>query len=215
MRCPYCGELENKVIDSRMAKEGDTVRRRRQCLSCDTRFTTYERVEQLPLVLIKKDNRREPFNREKILMGMQRACEKRDISIHTLERFVDELEREFQELGEREIPSSMIGERVMRKLHELDDVPTCGLPPFTESSRTSMISCRNSRTCLSAVAPMPPRRSSTDGGAYPDTAVLPSQFPRPASFPGPTFRSPPVLELDGCWGSTRASSEGTYAPYDG
>lgn len=122
MRCPYCGELENKVIDSRMAKEGNTVRRRRQCLSCNTRFTTYERVEQLPLVLIKKDNRREAFNREKILMGMQRACEKRDISIHTLERFIDDLEREFQELGEREIPASMVGERVMRKLHELDDV---------------------------------------------------------------------------------------------
>jgi len=122
MRCPYCGELENKVIDSRMAKEGNTVRRRRQCLSCDTRFTTYERVERLPLVLIKKDNRREPFDREKILMGMQRACEKRDISIHTLERFIDELERELQELGEREISASIVGERVMRKLHELDDV---------------------------------------------------------------------------------------------
>lgn len=122
MRCPYCGELENKVIDSRMAKEGNTVRRRRQCLACDTRFTTYERVERLPLVLIKKDNRREPFDREKILMGMQRACEKRDISIHTLERFIDELERELQELGEREISASIVGERVMRKLHELDDV---------------------------------------------------------------------------------------------
>ncbi len=122
MRCPYCGELENKVIDSRMAKEGNTVRRRRQCLACDTRFTTYERVERLPLVLIKKDNRREPFDREKILMGMQRACEKRDISIHTLERFIDELERELQELGEREVSSSIVGERVMRKLHELDDV---------------------------------------------------------------------------------------------
>jgi len=122
MRCPYCGELENKVIDSRMAKEGNTVRRRRQCLSCNTRFTTYERVERLPLVLIKKDNRREPFDREKILMGMQRACEKRDISIHTLERFIDDLERELQEMGEREVPSSLVGERVMRKLHELDDV---------------------------------------------------------------------------------------------
>jgi transcriptional repressor NrdR len=105
-----------------MAKEGNTVRRRRQCLSCNTRFTTYERVERLPLVLIKKDNRREPFDREKILMGMQRACEKRDISIHTLERFIDDLERELQEMGEREVPSSLVGERVMRKLHELDDV---------------------------------------------------------------------------------------------
>ncbi len=122
MRCPYCSELENKVIDSRMAKEGNTVRRRRQCLACNTRFTTYERVERLPLVLIKKDNRREPFNREKILKGMQRACQKRNISINTLELFIDNLERELQELGEKEVPASIVGERVMRKLHELDDV---------------------------------------------------------------------------------------------
>lgn len=122
MRCPYCGDLSNKVIDSRMAKEGNTVRRRRQCLDCGARFTTYERVEQLPLVLIKKDNRREPFNREKILSGMQKACEKRNISINTLEQFVDDLERELQELGEKEIPSSIVGERVMKKLHQLDDV---------------------------------------------------------------------------------------------
>ncbi|OEU45840.1 MAG: transcriptional regulator NrdR [Desulfobacterales bacterium S7086C20] len=122
MRCPYCSELENKVIDSRMAKEGNTVRRRRQCLACNSRFTTYERVEHLPLVLIKKDNRREPFNREKILKGMQRACQKRNISINTLELFIDNLERELQELGEKEVPASMVGERVMRKLQELDDV---------------------------------------------------------------------------------------------
>ncbi|MBW2194091.1 MAG: transcriptional repressor NrdR [Deltaproteobacteria bacterium] len=122
MRCPYCSELENKVIDSRMAKEGNTVRRRRQCLACNSRFTTYERVEHLPLVLIKKDNRREPFNREKILKGMQRACQKRNISINTLELFIDNLERELQEFGEKEVPASMVGERVMRKLQELDDV---------------------------------------------------------------------------------------------
>ncbi len=122
MRCPYCSELENKVIDSRMAKEGNTVRRRRQCLVCNSRFTTYERVEHLPLVLIKKDNRREPFNREKILKGMQRACQKRNISINTLELFIDNLERELQELGEKEVPASMVGERVMRELQGLDDV---------------------------------------------------------------------------------------------
>jgi len=122
MKCPYCGSVDNKVIDSRMTKEGDTVRRRRECLGCERRFTTYERVEQPPIVLIKKDGRRESFSRNKVLSGLQKACEKRNISINTLEQFVDELERELQETGEKEIPSTVVGERVMNKLHELDDV---------------------------------------------------------------------------------------------
>ncbi len=122
MKCPYCSEMENKVIDSRMTKEGNAVRRRRECLGCKHRFTTYERLEALSLVLIKKDGRRETFDRTKVLVGMQKACQKRNISINTLEEFVDELERELQETGEKEIPSSVVGERVMTKLHELDDV---------------------------------------------------------------------------------------------
>lgn len=122
MKCPYCSSVDNKVIDSRMTKEGDTVRRRRECLGCERRFTTYERVEQPPIVLIKKDGRRESFSRNKVLSGLQKACEKRDISINILEQFVDELERELQETGEKEIPSTVVGERVMNKLHELDDV---------------------------------------------------------------------------------------------
>jgi transcriptional repressor NrdR len=122
MKCPYCSEVENKVIDSRMSKDGNTVRRRRECLSCSRRFTTYERVEQVPLVLIKKDGRREPFDRAKVFSGMKKACQKRDISMVILEQFVDELERELQEIGEKEMSSSVVGERVMTKLHELDDV---------------------------------------------------------------------------------------------
>jgi transcriptional repressor NrdR len=122
MKCPYCSEIDNKVIDSRMTKEGNAVRRRRECIACKHRFTTYERVEGLPLVLIKKDGRRETFDRAKVLGGMQKACQKRNISVNTLEEFVDELERELQEMGEKEIPSSVVGERVMTKLHELDDV---------------------------------------------------------------------------------------------
>ena len=122
MKCPYCGKLDNKVIDSRMTKQGNTVRRRRECLDCKGRFTTYERVEELPLVLIKKDGRRESFDRTKVLVGMQKACQKRDISINTLEEFVDELERDLRETGEKEISSNKIGEKVMAKLHEIDDV---------------------------------------------------------------------------------------------
>ncbi len=122
MKCPYCREIDNKVIDSRMTKEGHAVRRRRECLLCNHRFTTYERVEELPLVLIKKDGRRETFDRGKVLAGIQKACQKRNISINTLEEFVDELERELQEMGEKEISSSIVGGRIMTKLHELDDV---------------------------------------------------------------------------------------------
>jgi transcriptional repressor NrdR len=122
MKCPYCRAIDSKVIDSRMTKEGNAVRRRRECIACEHRFTTYERIEELPLVLVKKDGRRETFDRTKVLAGMQRACEKRNISINTLQEFVDELERALQEMGEKEIPASVVGERVMNKLHELDDV---------------------------------------------------------------------------------------------
>ncbi|MBW1896041.1 MAG: transcriptional repressor NrdR [Deltaproteobacteria bacterium] len=122
MKCPYCRLLDSKVIDSRTTKEGNAVRRRRECLDCKHRFTTYERIEEIPLVLIKKDARRETFDRTKVLSGMQKACQKRNISINTLEQFVDELERELQDMGEKELPASVVGERVMKKLQELDDV---------------------------------------------------------------------------------------------
>jgi transcriptional repressor NrdR len=105
-----------------MTKEGNAVRRRRECLDCKHRFTTYERIEEIPLVLIKKDGRRETFDRNKVLSGMQKACQKRNISINTLEQFVDELERELQDRGEKELPASVVGEQVMKKLQELDDV---------------------------------------------------------------------------------------------
>ncbi len=122
MKCPSCQHSETKVIDSRVSKDGAAVRRRRECLSCGFRFTTYERVEmQLPLV-IKRDGRREPFLREKVIEGIRKACQKRPISMEQIESFVNELERELMESGEREIPSTLIGEKVMEKLHEWDDV---------------------------------------------------------------------------------------------
>jgi transcriptional repressor NrdR len=122
MKCPYCDELEDKVVDSRMAREGEIIRRRRECLVCKRRYTTYERIEEsLPLV-VKKDGRREPFDRTKILAGLKKACEKRPISIATLDAVVDRLEKQFQEMGESEIQSVTIGEAVMRELHQLDQV---------------------------------------------------------------------------------------------
>ncbi len=122
MRCPYCSSLDNKVVDSRMGKEGESIRRRRECLKCEGRFTTYERVEEaLPLV-IKKDGRREPYDRLKILNGLKKACEKRPVSVEALEKTVADIEKSLQDKGLKEIPSTVIGEEVMDNLHRLDEV---------------------------------------------------------------------------------------------
>jgi transcriptional repressor NrdR len=122
LKCPYCEKANNKVIDSRLSKDRTVIRRRRECLECRKRFTTYERVEEILPMVVKKDGRREPFSRQKVLDGMKKACQKRPISMNDLEAFVDGLEKQVQESGEKEIPSDAIGERVMAKLHELDDV---------------------------------------------------------------------------------------------
>ena len=122
MKCPYCGETDNKVIDSRLSKDGNVIRRRRECLLCERRFTTYEQIEEVPVMIVKKDGRREVFNREKVSSGLMRACEKRNISVNVIQEFLDDLERDLKETGEKEIPSSVIGEKVMRKLHKLDKV---------------------------------------------------------------------------------------------
>ncbi|MEK6699824.1 MAG: transcriptional regulator NrdR [Nitrospirota bacterium] len=122
MRCPYCSSIDNKVVDSRMGKEGDSIRRRRECLKCEGRFTTYERVEEILPSVIKKDGRREPFDRLKILSGLKKACEKRPVSVDVLERTVEEIEKSLQEKGLKEIPSSVIGEELMDRLHLLDEV---------------------------------------------------------------------------------------------
>ena len=122
MKCPSCGHLEDKVIDSRSAKEGQAIRRRRECLQCHRRFTTYETVETAPLLVIKKDGRREPFSRDKMLNGILRACEKRPIPAERLHGIVDEIESELLRLGQEEVKSSEIGERVMEALHKLDEV---------------------------------------------------------------------------------------------
>jgi transcriptional repressor NrdR len=122
MRCPFCQDPENKVIDSRESQEGSVIRRRRECLACSRRFTTYERVEELMPLIAKKDGRREGYNRDKVLAGLQKACEKRPVSAEQLEQLVDNLERNLQESGEKEVPSSLVGEQVMRRLQDLDEV---------------------------------------------------------------------------------------------
>lgn len=122
MKCPFCDELEDKVVDSRMAKEGEVIRRRRECLGCKRRYTTYERVEEILPVVVKKDGRRESFDRTKILSGLKKACEKRPISTATIEDVTDRIEKRIQEMGESEIDSRVVGEEVMKELHQLDQV---------------------------------------------------------------------------------------------
>ena len=122
MKCPYCEENDNRVIDSRLSKDGLAIRRRRECNQCRRRFTTYEKVEEVLPMIIKRDGRREPFDRAKIEGGILRACQKRPISVDKIKEFVDSLEGYFQELGRREIPSQEIGERVIAKLKDWDEV---------------------------------------------------------------------------------------------
>ena len=122
MKCPFCAEIDNKVIDSRLSKDGNVIRRRRECIICSRRFTTYEHIEEIPVMIVKKDGRREVFSREKLRSGLQKACQKRDISVNVIDEFLDELERDLRETGEKEIPSHKIGEKIMTKLHDIDDV---------------------------------------------------------------------------------------------
>ena len=122
MKCPYCGFEDSKVIDSRPADDGSTIRRRRTCLDCGKRFTTYEVIERLPLVVVKRDGSRESFDKIKLINGMVRACEKRHVSLSTLERIVDNIEQELQSRFEREVQSVEIGEMVMQQLKAVDEV---------------------------------------------------------------------------------------------
>ena len=122
MKCPFCGYSESKVIDSRPAEEGATIRRRRECLACQKRFTTYEIIERLPLVVVKRDGSRQTFDRVKLINGMVRACEKRPVSLSQLESIADDIEQELQSSLEREVSTVAIGEMVMSRLKEVDEV---------------------------------------------------------------------------------------------
>jgi len=122
MKCPFFSSQENKIIDSRLGKDGNSIRRRRECVSCKRRFTTYERVEEVNIMVLKKDGTRQPFDRNKIIAGLLKAIEKRPIDPEIIEDMVSELERDLQERGEREVESKEIGERLINKLHQIDEV---------------------------------------------------------------------------------------------
>jgi transcriptional repressor NrdR len=122
MKCPFCRDLENKVIDSRLSKDGHIIRRRRECLRCERRFTTYERVEEMLPMIVKKDGRREVYDRLKVVAGLKKACETRPVSMERIEQTADRIEHMLQERGEKEVPSSVIGEAIMKALYDLDKV---------------------------------------------------------------------------------------------
>jgi len=122
VKCPFCSHVEDKVVDSRESKEGEVIRRRRECLSCSKRFTSYERIDQIPHLVVKKDGRRERFDREKIMSGLYKACEKRPVSVKSLETIVDQVESMMHESPDREVAADKIGEFLMERLRELDKV---------------------------------------------------------------------------------------------
>ncbi len=122
MKCPFCAHAKDKVVDSRESGSGDAIRRRRECLDCGRRFTSYERIEEIPYLVIKKDGRREAFERQKLMAGLHRACEKRPVPAKALRQLVDEIEQMVQDCPDREVEVSLIGERVMARLKELDNV---------------------------------------------------------------------------------------------
>ena len=144
MKCPYCGYSESKVIDSRPTDEGERIRRRRECLNCAKRFTTYEVIETVPVVVVKKDKSREAFDRNKLLNGLLRACEKRPVPLETLERIVDEIETLLQNSLDREVPSTLIGTMPWISSRRSTKSPMFALLPFTVNSKTSIRSWMSS-----------------------------------------------------------------------
>jgi len=122
MKCPFCGHLEDKVVDSRESREGDVIRRRRECLECGRRFTSYERIDEIPYMVVKKDGTREKFDRQKLMNGLLKACEKRPLTREMIDRAADEVMEDLEQEFSREMPSHVIGAKVMQKLHDLDQV---------------------------------------------------------------------------------------------
>ncbi len=122
MKCPYCGKLNNRVVDSRLSRTETEIRRRRECQECTRRFTTFETVENVPVMIVKKDGRREEFIRDKIMVGIKKACEKRAVSVTQIEELVDTIERNLRDLNSKEVSTRVVGEKIMKHLHHLDDV---------------------------------------------------------------------------------------------
>ena len=196
MRCPFCAHIEDKVVDSRESKEGDAIRRRRECLACGMRFTTYERLEEMPILIIKKDGRRETFDRQKLLRGIMSACQKRPVPLAKLEEAARDIQGKLMELSEREVPSRQLGELVMDALKSLDSVAYVrfasvyrdfkDLPDFFKELEGLMGSSTPS------AAPAPPRPLPRRGAPRPVPAPPPESLPFESTplFPGVAPESP-------------------------
>jgi len=198
MRCPFCGHIEDKVVDSRESREGDTIRRRRECLNCGRRFTSYERLEEVPILIVKKDGRREPFDRQKLLRGIMSACQKRPVSLGRLEEAAGDIQAKLMELADREVPSRNLGELVMDALKQIDSVAYVrfasvyrdfkDLPDFVMALEGLM---PNSALALPRLAPRQPVPAAPEAPAPP--------APRPPSPPVPLppdpqpFKSTPLF----------------------
>jgi transcriptional repressor NrdR len=190
MRCLFCGHIEDKVVDSRESREGDAIRRRRECLKCGRRFTTYERLEEVPILIVKKDGRREPFDRQKLLRGIMSACQKRPVPLAKLEEAARDIEAKLMELPDREVPSRQLGELVMDALKELDSVAYVrfasvyrdfkDLPDFVKALEVLMGAAPPPRPPSSA-APGP----SPEGLPFKSTPLFPGVAPE---VPGPPKR---------------------------
>jgi len=187
MRCPFCGHIEDKVVDSRESREGDTIRRRRECLNCGRRFTSYERLEEVPILIVKKDGRREPFDRQKLLRGIMSACQKRPVSLGRLEEAAGDIQAKLMELADREVPSRNLGELVMDALKQIDSVAYVrfasvyrdfkDLPDFVKALEGLM---PNSALALPRLTPRQPVPAAPEAPAPP--------APRP---PSPAVPLPP------------------------
>lgn len=200
MRCPFCGHLEDKVVDSRESREGDSIRRRRECLSCARRFTSYERVEEVPLVILKKDGRREPFDRQKLMKGLLLACQKRPVSLARIEELVADIHARLMERPDREIRSRELGELVMDELKGLDQVAYVrfasvyrdfkDLPDFVKALEGLMH--KEAATGRSGGGPVTPVKPASPSNATQPPAAEPKPMPQ-ALFPGEAAAPPPKI----------------------
>jgi transcriptional repressor NrdR len=192
MRCPFCGHLEDKVVDSRESREGDSIRRRRECLSCARRFTSYERVEEVPLVILKKDGRREPFDKQKLMKGLLLACQKRPVSLARLEELVGDLQSRLMERPDREIRSRDLGELIMDELKALDQVAYVrfasvyrdfkDLPDFVKAFEGLVhkeAATGRATSALAAAAPPPPSAHPTESIKPVPQALFPGEAEAP------------------------------------
>jgi len=196
MRCPFCGHIEDKVVDSRESREGDTIRRRRECLNCGRRFTSYERLEEVPILIVKKDGRREPFDRQKLLRGIMSACQKRPVSLGRLEEAAGDIQAKLMELADREVPSRNLGELVMDALKQIDSVAYVrfasvyrdfkDLPDFVMALEGLM---PNSAGLLPRVPPRPPAAAPAPPPPPPAPPALPPAPPEPTP-PAPVSPEP-------------------------